>query len=130
MNLKAESWLSRRVWPWALPLDIAWGESHFLRFVQHEFVCRFMVVGYDAVPYGILDSLLQDTYLFAGAEPEGFHYLFACDGILPCTIVVTGLQVSQLLSDQLEVVQETLLLLLVAACDVSLTQYQDRKSVV
>ena len=68
-----------------------------------------MVVGYDGVPDGVFDGLLQDADLSARLQTEGFHDFLARDGIVPGAIVVACFQVGKLFSNELEILQEVFL---------------------
>ena len=90
--------------------------------MQHKRACSLVVIGNDAVQYGILDSAFQRAHLPAGRQIECFHNLLTADRRLEVTDAVALLQVLQLLAHQLEVVQEALLTLHVLGSDIGLAQ--------
>lgn len=79
---------------------------------------RLTLIGHLVVENGVFECLLQLPYLTTGLEIEHLHDFIAVDAGLKQPLVVALLQVGQLLPDDTEIIQETLLALLVLARNV------------
>ena len=81
-----------------------------------------VLVGNNAVEDGVLDRFLEDADFTRRSEAVASHDLVAVDGRLEVADAVALLEVDELLTHELEIVEESLLALLVLRRDVSLAQ--------
>jgi hypothetical protein len=105
-------------------------ESETFCLLYDESLGGIVFVGYYAVEDGVLDGRLEDADVAARRESEKRHYLIAGDGWLEVAYAVALLEVNKFLAYELEVVEEALLALLVAARDVGLAEQHEVVDVV
>ena len=83
-------------------------QSHLCRTFQQKVTCRFIFVRDNAIQYGILYRLFQHTHFTGRGQTEHCHDFFSSHRRLEITDTVFLFQILQFLSNQLEVIQETL----------------------
>ena len=99
-------------------LFLRWSEAESGCFAEHKFVGGLVFVGDRTVEDSVLDSVLDEPYLAARREGEGIHDELARDGRLEVADAILLLDVDELLTNDLVVVEVLAYALRVLARDV------------
>src|SRR6476620_10358326 len=78
----------------------------FLSLFQHKLVSRFIITGDLSIQDGILDGILDDTYILGGRNTKGLHDQFSGYRRLPVAQVVFFFHFLAALPYQLKIGQE------------------------